>query len=80
MILALTLAASQCAPSLTIYAALEKQFAETRVYAGVSGEAVVEIWRAETGTFTVLATTADGTSCVVLAGEAGQEIAPKPNL
>lgn len=80
MILALTLAASQCGPSPLMYAALEREFGEARVYAGASGDAVVEWWRAASGTFTVLATTADGVSCIIAAGEAGQEIAPKPNL
>ena len=57
MMLALTLAAAQCAPSLSSHAALEAQF-HGCVYVSLSGEAIIEIWRADAGTFTVLATTA----------------------
>ena len=80
MMLALTLAAAQCAPSPVVYAALEAQFHEARVYVGMSGEAIIEIWRADTGTFTVLATTAGGSSCIIADGEEGREVAPKPNM
>ena len=80
MFLALTLAAAQCAPSPVVYAALETQFHEARVYVGLSGEAIIEIWRADTGTFTVLATTESGSSCIIAAGEEGREVAPKPNI
>ena len=72
--------ASSCAPSPVVYAALETQFHEARVYFGLSGEAIIEIWRADTGTFTVLATTAGGSSCIIAAGEEGREVAPKPNI
>ena len=49
---------------------LSRQYAETPMAVGqVDGNAVVEIFVSESGTWTILATGTDGVSCIVSAGE-----------
>lgn len=59
-----------CAPRAALVERLETAYAETRTGAGLqSGTQLLEIWTSdETGTWTVLITRADGSSCIVASG------------
>lgn len=61
-----------CAPRERIVAQLESKYGETRRGVGLQSRgAVTEIYASEkTGTWTILVTRPDGTSCAVAAGEA----------
>ena len=65
--------ADACADRATVVASLESDFSEQLAMGGLQNtepfETVFEIWASEeTGTFTVLLTNPDGTSCIVAAG------------
>ena len=64
-------AQSTCAPRDHIVTELEKSYGERNTGAGLKGsDAIYEIWTsADSGTWTILLTKADGISCVVAAGE-----------
>ncbi|WP_137700922.1 hypothetical protein [Marimonas lutisalis] len=65
--------AENCAMRDQVVQRLEQDYAEQLTGGGLNdatdGEAVVEVWASpETGTFTVLMTTAEGLSCVLATG------------
>lgn len=64
-----------CAPRSDIVSQLEKKYGETRRGAGLQNRgAVTEVFAsAKTGTWTIIVTRPDGTSCAVAAGEAWLE-------
>lgn len=68
-------ATPMCAPRSDIVAQLEKKYGETRRGAGLQNRgAVTEVFAsAKTGTWTIIVTRPDGTSCAVAAGEAWLE-------
>lgn len=54
---------------------LAKKYGETQRAVGkVSDQVVVEVFTSVTGVWTILATTADGRSCLLVAGEGWQAI------
>jgi hypothetical protein len=63
-------AAAGCAPRDVIVERLEGQFSEALNGAGLrDGQSVFEVWASpDSGTWTILVTAADGTSCVVAHG------------
>ena len=62
-------AETACAPRETITARLTRDYGERLMATGMQGETqVLEIWSGPSGSFTLLATTADGQSCVVATG------------
>ncbi len=43
-----------------------------------NGKAVVEVFASETGTFTIIATRANGLSCIIAAGQDWEALGPPP--
>ena len=68
-----------CAPRAALVDKLSSAYSETREGAGLrTGTQILEIWTsAETGTWTVLITRADGLSCIVASGTHWLRDAPK---
>ncbi|MEO4000923.1 hypothetical protein [Mesorhizobium sp. CAU 1732] len=61
---------SMCGVRDQVVSELSQQFKETPMAVGqVDGNAVVEIFVSDGGSWTILATGTDGTSCIVSAGE-----------
>ena len=60
-----------CGPTAAMRAGLAQKYNETPVGVGVSASnLVIEIWTsAKTGSFTVLATSTNGRSCMIASGE-----------
>jgi hypothetical protein len=64
---------SMCGEREQVVSELRSQFKEKPMAVGqVDNNAVVEILVSETGSWTILATGTDGTSCIVSAGEGFQ--------
>lgn len=60
-----------CAPRETVIAKLTEDFSETRRAIGLAGNnAVVEIFAAETGGWSIVATFPNGATCLIASGEA----------
>lgn len=61
---------AQCGPTADVAARLAQGWGETPVAMGLNGQVMVQLWgNAETGTWTLTATTAAGLTCVVGSGE-----------
>lgn len=59
-----------CAPREDLVAQLDTQFAESQKAIGLLGEqAVMEVFASDQGSWTILSTDTDGTSCIIAAGE-----------
>lgn len=71
-----------CGPTEEIHKWLGEAFNERRHAQGINASGMlIEVWgNAETGTFTVLATTPDGVSCLVTDGSAFAAFPPEPNI
>ena len=64
------LANSLCAERSELVESLEDKFKENPAAVGqINGDAVIEVFVSEKGTWTILATGTDGKSCVLSAGE-----------
>lgn len=72
--------ARQCAPHDRVIARLATRYGEVRQAFGLAGnDQVIEIFSsAETGTWTIIITGADGTSCLVAAGDSFEALAASP--
>lgn len=61
---------AQCGPTADVAARLAQGWGESPVAMGLNGQVLVQLWgNAETGTWTLTATTAAGLTCVVGSGE-----------
>lgn len=61
---------SVCAPRDDVVAQLNTQFNENQKALGLLGEqAVLEVYASEQGSWTILTTDINGTSCIIAAGE-----------
>lgn len=69
-------AQSMCMPYAAFVKTLKDRFGESSMGKGVAGEIIVIELFASPDTFTILATTTDGRSCIVAGGK-GWEVAPK---
>jgi len=59
-----------CAPRDDLVSQLDAQFQESQKAVGLLGEqAVMEVFASDQGTWTILTTDTNGTSCIVAAGE-----------
>lgn len=69
--------APQCAARAAVLAELAGRYGETRQGIGLaSNNAVMELFAsAETGTWTIIVTLADGTTCLVASGESYETLA-----
>ena len=69
--------AAECGPSLDVYRALSERYDERRVSIGLAADAasIVETWASEAGTWTVIVTMPNGTSCLIGSGLAFQQFA-----
>jgi hypothetical protein len=68
-------AALQCGKHDDLAKALNTKFKETRRVMGiVNARAVMEIFMSPQGTWTMLVTDTNGTSCITASGEAWQEV------
>ena len=66
---------SRCGAHDNIRSTLSDRFAEKQTSIGVIGDsAVVEVYVSTTGTWTILITRADGSSCVVAAGHSWEQV------
>lgn len=66
---ALPAQAQNCAPHDAVVARLAERYGETRQSIGLTDTgAVLEVFAAETGTWTIIVTGPDGLSCLVAAG------------
>lgn len=82
MIQAVSIVLAQAVCSLTpdMYQTLSAEYGEERIVVGLSGQAMLEFWtNPQTGTWTILQTTPDNTSCVMSAGSNAVEFRRKPN-
>ena len=75
-------AAPNCGLRDSVIQGLESKYSEQLTVGGLQNlretQAVMEIWASpDTGTFTVLLTSANGISCIVAAGTDFFEVAPK---
>ena len=70
---------AQCDDHDDLAKALADQYGEQQRFVGIdtSGN-LLEMWVSSRGTFTALMTGADGQTCIVAAGTAGNIIAPQP--
>jgi hypothetical protein len=70
--------AQPCAERALVVERLESRFGETRQSRGLNGaNGLVEIYvSAETGTWTILVTTADGKSCLLASGNVWEQAIP----
>ncbi|MFZ5964026.1 hypothetical protein ACOXXX_13835 [Thalassococcus sp. BH17M4-6] len=66
-----------CAPRESVVERLAAKYGETRQSIGLgANNAVVEVFAsAETGTWTIVVTTANGTACLIASGQAYEDIA-----
>lgn len=71
---------SSCADWREFTEHLEKNYGEVVVGVGLvgGGRTMLEVYASESGSFTVLATTAGGPTCMVATGEGWQSIKPRP--
>ena len=75
---ALPVMAASCAPRDIVVERLAQKYGESLTGGGLQSQAqVIEVWSApETGTWTVLLTQANGTTCVMASGTNWQQNAP----
>lgn len=68
---------SACAPRAKVLSKLHEEYGETRQSIGLGGESqVIEMFASTgTGTWTIVVTKLDGTSCIVAAGQAFENVA-----
>lgn len=59
----------QCAPRDQVIAMLTDQYGETRQAAGLTGGAWMEVYAADSGTWTIIVTLPDGNTCMMASGE-----------
>jgi hypothetical protein len=57
--------------------ALTQQFSEAVILRGITGEAMIEIWRSDAGAFSVVITVASGLSCMIVTGSSLQFVEPE---
>jgi len=59
-----------CGPSRQMYDHLSRAYGESRKYAGIAGQIIVELWvNDSTRSWTILTTRPDGQSCMSASGE-----------
>lgn len=69
----------QCAPRDDVIAHLATHYAETRRGIGIAAnDTVLEIFASDTGSWTIVITTAQGLTCLVASGEGFETIAAPP--
>lgn len=71
-------AQGRCGPAEGLRGWLAAEHGEARVFAGLAGGRVVELWLAPAGGWTLLAIGPDGTACLLGAGQAGALVPPRP--
>ena len=72
---------SRCGPRAPIVAELENKYAERRVHMGlVNNGKVIEVFAAESGTWTILITGPNGAACVTATGESWEVDAPPETI
>lgn len=65
-----------CAPRDQVLAHLGSKYAETRRAIGIAGEStVMELFAAESGTWTITVTTPEGMTCLVASGQGFEPVA-----
>lgn len=68
-----------CAKRTDLVKLLESKYKEGPVSFGTAnGKNLIEIYASEKGTFTIIATQATGTSCIIAAGEDWESLGPPP--
>ena len=68
-------AAGFCGPREGFVKALKDKYQESSEGMGFSGEAnVVEVFSSKTGTWTIIVTTPNGTSCIIAAGQGWKKL------
>lgn len=75
-----TAAASNCAPRDVVLDRLADRYGESRQSIGLgANNAVVEVFAStETGTWTIIVTTAQGLTCMIASGQAFETLAEAP--
>lgn len=64
------IAQNPCPPRADLDARLTARYGETvRMSGMIRQEALIEVWRAESGTWTITITTPDGIACVLAVGD-----------
>lgn len=72
-------AQTNCAPRASALAQLSDRWGETRRSTMLANGRVIEVYAAaQTGTWTILATSPDGRSCVMVSGIAYEDVMPEP--
>ncbi len=75
------MAQDRCFPREVVLIQLADRYHETRQSVGLTGDGkLVEMWAAETGSWTATVTEANGMTCIVAAGQSFEAFPKKPNL
>jgi len=70
--------APQCGPHKQIVELLSKRFSEVPTAVGLVGEKrIMEVFTSEKGSWTILVTNSDGTTCILAAGDDWEEVPDK---
>lgn len=65
----------KCGPRIAIVEYLRQRHSERQVIIGIVNErTLIEIFRSETGSFSVLASRVDGSACMIAAGKQWQDV------
>ena len=71
----LAYSAPQCGPHKQIVELLSKRFSEVPKAIGMVGEKrIMEVFISEKGTWTILVTNSDGTTCILAAGDDWEDV------
>jgi len=70
-------AAMTCGTRSFVAKQLERRYAEQTTGVGTVGPNLLQLYTSKDGTFTIVVTRADGTSCLLLAGENWRAVTPK---
>lgn len=74
-------AQQSCAPRDALVGHLGSKYEESQVAGGLRTQTeIVEVWRSEQGSWTILVTDARGVSCIMAAGTHWREIEPSVEL
>lgn len=67
-----------CGPHDSLVGMIGDRFKESQAARGIANGALIELFVSQSGTWTMIATTGNGLSCIIAAGEGWEPIEIKP--